>query len=131
MNKSLLNSIYSSIKNSVSASTTNVYYEYLPDAELLKTFTVTYEIRESIVENSYSGKEEIVTYQLDIKLNNPNTGLIIDNIQKIKRGIYDIILSTVIDKRFINSDIFFDDELNIYTATLRFELDFVQPFIAS
>jgi hypothetical protein len=125
MEKNLYDAVFGAIRDAVSASTTNVYFLYLPDEELLSEFTVVYELNERIIEDTFDSKEVIKTYDLQVKLNNSTSATIINNTQPIKDALYNLIdFSSIMDVRLINTDLFYDDELGVNTGYLKIEIDY-------
>lgn len=118
MNKTLQNTIYTALKNALSGTTVDVYFLYLPNEELLKRVTCIYEINNTDNLNVFESKEAIKTYTLRIKINAPTSTGFSDYSDRIKSKIYSIgNMVTLIDE-----ETFFDNELNIFTEYLQFEV---------
>jgi hypothetical protein len=119
MNLDLINAVDTAIKNAVSASTSIVEFLYLPSEELLKKFTVVYELDNPGNEDTFEFSEAIKTYTLKVKLNAPKLSYFSSNSIYIKQRIYALDVSHV---KLINEQIFWDNELKVYTEYLNFQI---------
>src|SRR5882672_2107032 len=89
MKKDLLDSIYGQLKKAVSGYTkTDIYYEILPNEELLKNYSIVYTVINSSNVDSFDKKELVKNYLLTVQKNNPTTQQIIDSIVFIKQKMY-------------------------------------------
>jgi hypothetical protein len=121
MNKALLDSAYTVLKQSVSALTTNVFFDHIPDQKLLSELCVTYLIRNTSNENTFDGKETNKQYSIDVKFTHPVlTNVQNQSIYSHKDGLYENLSCSYIS--LVDEDLFYDPELNVWTAFYRYEV---------
>lgn len=120
MNKLLLDSIYSTIYATVSATTKHVYFDFLPDQELLKQLTVVYELQNTSNEQTFDSKESNRLYELSVKINAPQLANLSSlSIYNLRESIYKLQVSHI---RLIDEASFYDSDLKVWTNTTRFEV---------
>src|SRR5690242_18035784 len=124
MNKPLLESIKNAL--TTASNCPHVYYLHLPSKELLRYFTVTYEVQNPENVGTYEDKESIKIYSLRVNLNAPELSNLENKSIYIKNGVYSLrsadpkVRSVVL----ANEQNFWDSELNIYTEYLNFEIQY-------
>ncbi len=126
MTKALLDSIYTQINKAVSGTTSNIHFLLLPNEELLKVFTVVYAIRNTNNENTFSSKETVKTYQLEVRVNFTSIQSILTNKVFITERLYELPEqnSSVKYISLTDEDLLWDFDLKIYTGYLRFNLEY-------
>jgi len=126
MDSQLLIDVYNQIVKAVSGTTNEVHFLFLPDEKLLKKVTVTYEMNNTANDDTFDSKEAIKTYSLKIRLNAPQSSLFGNLSIYIKQFIYQLknINSSI---KYINlktDELFYDNELKVYTDFLNFEIQY-------
>jgi hypothetical protein len=126
MNKSLLTNIYNAIKSAVSGSTSEVHFIYLPDEALLKLVSVTYQVDNTSNESTFDSLNALKVYSLKVKINAPQSSQLENLSIYIQNKIQSL---TSIDNKvkyvkLITEDLFFDNELKIYTEFVSFEIQY-------
>jgi len=129
MKKDLLDSIYNQIKKAVSGYTkTDVYYSILPNEDLLKNYSVVYNVSNASNVDSFDTKEKVKNYLLTIQINNQTTNQIIDSIVFIKAQVYGLtsVNSSIKMITEIDEDLFYDFDLKIFTGYLKYNIQYAQ-----
>jgi|SRR5579859_6988102 len=129
MKKDLLNSVYTQIKSAVSGYTkTDIYYEILPNEELLKSYTVVYTVINTSNVDSFDKKETVKNYLLTVQINNPTTNQIIDSLVFIKQKMYGLtsVNSSVIYVKETDENLAYDFDLKIFTGFVKFDISYIQ-----
>lgn len=126
MNTSLQSNILNQIKSAVSGTTSQVHFLHLPDRKLLKEVTVTYQVQQTDNETTFDSLEGLKTYQLQININAP-TAISFGNLSiyirdAIKRLVQ--IDENVHYVRLNTEDVFWDDELEIFTELQLYEIQY-------
>jgi hypothetical protein len=126
MNKSLSISIYNQIRNAISGSTDQVYYDHLPSEELLSELTVVYSLNNTDNLLTFEDQEAGKTYQCEVQINDTTSDQFETYSVFIKRSLYDLVKvnQRVKHVKLLNEDVFYDDELFIWTEYLRFEVQY-------
>ncbi len=127
MNKALINSIKSQLFKATSGiTTTNIYFLFLPNEELLKTFTVTFELNTKDITHSFDQKELVMDYELIININNPKYEPILDYTVFIKSRIYELVgqLPAVKTVNLSDEALVYNFDLEIYNGQLRFDVNY-------
>lgn len=126
MNTILQNNIYSQLKSAVSGETSHVYFLYLPSTELLEEITVVYELNNSENEDTFDSKEATKIYGLRVQINAPTSSLFGDISIYIKAKVYNLVQvdENVKHVKLLDEQLFYDDELKVFTEFLRFEIQY-------
>jgi hypothetical protein len=125
MKKDLLDSIYNQIKQAVTGYTsTDVYYTILPNVELLKGYSIVYNVSNAANVDSFDTKERLKFYLLSVQINNTQSQPIIESLVFIKAKL--LILASVNNNvHYINvtdEDLAYDFDLKIFTGIIKFNL---------
>lgn len=125
MDNTLLQSVYNQLKSAVSATTAHVYYLFLPSQELLaEALTVTYEIRNTDNESLFDSRDALRYYRVRVNLNSTSPTNFGTNSIYI-RGKMSALTTVNTDVKYVRlltEDVFYDNELNVFTSFLEFEV---------
>lgn len=126
MNKTLLQNIKTQLTATLSGSTKHIYYYHLPNKELLKQFTVTYEVQNTGNEKTFEDKEAVKYYSLRVNLNSPTLSDLENKSIYLSNSLYDLKAINPKIKNIVQVDEqnFWDDELNIWTEYLNYEIHY-------
>ena len=126
MNKALTENIYSALRVAVSGLTQHIYFYQLPNEELLSELTVVYTVENTSNLFTFEDPEAAKTYSLTVQINDVSASQFSDLTVFIKESIYGLTVSNERVKhiRLNNEELFYDDELNIWTQYLRFEIQY-------
>jgi hypothetical protein len=127
MIRQLLIDIRTQLRDALSAQTTHVHYDHLPNKKLLSEFCCTFEVQNNENINTFDTREAVKGYALEVKLNNPTEGEIIDAAVFIKNAIYGLMTidSSVAMVTLDEEDFFFNSEVTqpgVWQGYFRFNL---------
>ena len=102
-----------------------IYYENLPDNFDLKDKWLLYYYRKTSQVDAMTRKSAYDLYDLEVTMIAQNTSDIVDYTELVTNYLNEIESGGIIDIRFVSDGHSFDQEKNIYTNTLTFELIYV------
>jgi hypothetical protein len=123
-----MNSLKTNIKNqlykAVSGNTEHVYFYELPNEDLLKTLTLTYELNNTGNDSTYDSRNSTRNFELQVNINNPTTPLIDHLSIYIMNEVFNL---KTVDDRVRNVQLLnqFQDrnpDLKIYTEVQRYNI---------
>ncbi|MBS1949849.1 MAG: hypothetical protein OJF59_002521 [Cytophagales bacterium] len=124
MNQPLLTAIENALYSAVSGNTKTLYYDALPNQDLLTQYSVVYSVRNQNNQPTFDRKDAVKNYSLTVQINNPNKAPIVSSSVFINSNVLSLykansFISIVTTE---NEELFYDPELKIFTGYLRFNM---------
>ena len=115
------------MKKAVSATTTtDIYYQNLPNEELLKTFTVIYDLINGDNVDTFNQMELVKSFLLTVKVSNQTVDKILTNEVFIKDRLYKLTTANSYIKyvSLVDEQLGFDYDLSLNTEILKFNIQY-------
>lgn len=121
--------VLTGITQALRTVSTNVYFLHLPDEETLNEHSIVYTLTNTANDPVLEQREHIKTYDLIVRINSAKLSTdqiggdelnrVLNLVQPIKNIVYQLPYNAIY---LTDEDNLYDDNLDIYTYILRFEI---------